>query len=648
MKEAGEHRFLKRIKQDSLHVGLYHRGKKNGFGVVDYFAPRLLLQAGYFIDNQLNGLGSQIIGEGTMASRYLGSFKNGIPQSFGILATQTSVYRGYFRDGELHGFGILVEKDGCRRAGRFKARQLHGYAEITDGNRQYKYTGLMVDNLQHGVGEETIGKESYQGYFLFGKRQGIGLMKRKQLEYIGGWKEGSRTGFGTEKFEGQYEYFGSFLHGHKEGICEVTYADGTVYIGQIKANRKTGFGRQSLGKENYIGYWRNDKRHGLGFYKDQAGQTFFGQWREDSYIPHRGFNLQNQQESNLGGFSGRNRGQDTSRSYQNTGTEISYVLDDDEATPEFFSAAASRIIEIDQRLTGEKIKINEQFANFSAKFPSDKKTLDNACREIDLLTQNSEKEFEYMLNIFTMSAQKHGIDIFEVKQKLAAFPANRPTRRISEDPYHTPALKAVSRNNRLDISEEKLLEGLVKGGEPEDYFTLNKPNNSEAAIFETLLKDRKDSSHSRSPKHSLDHSSHHLKFRPEDSLLDSPRNILADFDGRYTSPRYKEVAVESTNPLQKENPFAEPLHQRSAPNDEPRPNPTPNVLKDISESLKSNKEQAAASSYAIPKGSEADQFLKENPASLHQKSAAQLAAKKKEVEQRLAAIEASLSKLNAY
>lgn len=645
MSEEKDHHFLRRVKSTSLHIALYRDGKKNGFGMVDYFAPRLQLSIGYFVNNKLNGLGSQVVGEGSAASRYLGSFRHNFPHGFGILATQNMVYRGYFENGDPQGFGIIIDKEGCRRIGSFKKRSMNGYGEIINPSKQYRFSGLLMDNVQHGGGEESLGKETFLGFFAFGKRHGIGHMKRKELEYIGSWKDGSRTGYGSEKVEGLYDYFGSFVNGHKEGICEISYPDKTVYIGQIKGNRKTGFGKQSLGKEVYIGYWRNDRRHGLGYYKDQKGQTFFGQWREDCYISQRGLVLHTLDESQIRTHY-KQPSHDASQITPNTLSEISYMVDDDEATPEFFSTAASRIIEIDQKLTGARIRMKEQYTSLqSLKFKVDKRLLDTAATEIELLSQNAQKEFDYMLEVFSISSQKHGFDIFEAKQKLAAFPADRATRRISEDPYNTPALKPVSRTSRPEeVPGVKVLDDLVKDIGNENYFTLDNREKSEVAIFEHLLKDRKDSSQSKSAKQSGENSLRNTKPRVDESFADPFTKFLPEIEDKHQPADHKEIAAHSEN-LLREDHFSEAQKTYPASN-VLQPSYSQNILSNISDSVKPNKEFYQSPPATPQKG--ADQTVKQSQASLQGKSFDELAAKKKEVEARLAAIEASLTKLNAY
>ena len=94
---------------------------------------------------------------------------------------------------------------------------------------------MIVNDLPHGCGSERLSGgpsvEKYHGFFVLGRRHGIGQILRQDFEYEGYWREGHRTGYGKESYKTDYTYFGTFIKGVKEGIGEVIYRDGSEYVG---------------------------------------------------------------------------------------------------------------------------------------------------------------------------------------------------------------------------------------------------------------------------------------------------------------------------------------------------------------------------------------------------------------------------------
>lgn len=605
-----EHKFLQRMKPTSQHVGLYQNGKKEGFGLVNYHEPRLLLQLGYFTSNQLHGLGLQISGNGEKVSSYLGTFDYGVPNKFGQMAKNNGVYKGHIKEGQPFGRGLFTDSRGFQRLGTFTDGTMNGYAEITEELSAYKYCGLVAEDVPHGSGTETVGSETFRGYFCFGKRHGVGEMRLGKSVYKGTWKDGVKTGYGYEIQKDRFSYFGSFINGVKSGICEITYPDGTIYLGQISGCRKDGFGKQSLNDELYIGYWKNDKRHGIGFYRNPKGQTYFGQWREDQYKSQRGVELTEAKKSTS------RIDQDSSSRLSQKPSELSYLIDDDEATPEFFDEATKRIIEMDEKLTGEKIKIDQMFSNLDTNFATDKRVMDAAKKEIELRCLNAQKEFDYMFDIFCVTCQKYGIDIFDAKQKIGKYPVTKLTEQKKELLSPVSIFKQQSSKNKSsskkkqdasqlsDFKPPKISEVQLSGADEAGYFTLDKQEKSEAGVFEALLRDRKDSSHermSRKQSYNLQHSQ--SMFKQDDSMHEIKGLILNDLTNKDTvkpSGKNEQKSGERDyfndsfsnqpreSPPKKEAPFAKMIQNFNLPPPLARPQASVSVMSRVQESMRSD------------------------------------------------------------
>lgn len=677
MAEDQEHKFLQRLKATSQHVGLYLNGRKDGFGMVNYFEPRLLLQIGYFTNNLLHGLGMQIAGNDDKASSYLGTFDYGVPNKFGQIAKHNGVYKGHISEGVPHGIGCFLDNKGFERIGTFIDGAMNGYAEITEENSTYRYFGLVSDDMPHGSGTESTGTGIFKGYFCFGKRHGVGELNQGNLIYRGTWKDGVKTGYGYETLKDRYAYFGSFINGVKTGICDITYPDGTNYIGQIKTCRKEGFGKQVLNDEIYIGYWKHDRRHGIGFYKNTKGQTFFGQWREDQYKPQRGVELTGTKKS----YSKIDH--DLSSRLSPKPSEISYLVDDDEATPEFFEESTKRIIEIDEKITGEKIKIDQLYSNLDTNFSTDKRIVDTAKKEIELRCGNAEKEFKYMLETFEVACQKYGIDIFDAKQKLEKYPISCPTEKNSENERTAPVFSLQPKkklsskykkqdNSQLSDFKPAQVSDVVNFSPVEaDYFTLDKRDKSEAGVFESLLQQRKDSSNDKpSPKHNDTHQIN-SSFKHEDSINEIKGLILKDLTNKDANSRYdgksdirqNEVASNNSrlskptaaNSVSKNNtPFSKMIQTFDLPPPLTRPQASVSVMSRVQESMKSDYSELNEDSRSMSRSqlsSLQSRRLERQLAKTSQDSSAKgtestfdrLSTKRREIDSRISAIDHTLN-----
>ena len=126
--------------------------------------------------------------------------------------TEQLVYNGNFKDGDFFGFGVLKP----------------------------------VDNLSE-----------YSGYFLKGKKHGIGLLKEsKTLE--------------------ETELVAEFLEGKPHGICKIETNSGEIYIGNLRYGIKDGLGYQSfIDGSSYFGDWKNGERTGFGI-TVQNGSVYKG------------------------------------------------------------------------------------------------------------------------------------------------------------------------------------------------------------------------------------------------------------------------------------------------------------------------------------------------------------------------------------
>jgi hypothetical protein len=66
-----------------------------------------------------------------------------------------------------------------------------------------------------------------------------------------------------------------------EGFGHYIWGDGREYIGYYKNDKKHGFGKYTWpDKRKYIGYWENGKQHGYGRYIMKNGSAQIGVWQK--------------------------------------------------------------------------------------------------------------------------------------------------------------------------------------------------------------------------------------------------------------------------------------------------------------------------------------------------------------------------------
>ncbi|RNF26672.1 uncharacterized protein Tco025E_01070 [Trypanosoma conorhini] len=147
--------------------------------------------------------------------------------------------------------------------------------------------------------------EVYEGDWVYGKKEGLGVYQWTDRAYWGMWKGGKREGEGVICTRDGYRYEGGWLNDKRDGVGSALYPDGTQYHGGWKEDMRSGEGVFTytngvvlLGTWNddtlsstvtahypdgssYIGAWSHDCRHGKGRYIDAPGNSFEGTWEMD-------------------------------------------------------------------------------------------------------------------------------------------------------------------------------------------------------------------------------------------------------------------------------------------------------------------------------------------------------------------------------
>ena len=153
---------------------------------------------------------------------------------------------------------------------------------------QNKYLGeLSSDNEREGYGKISyFGGDSYEGYWLKGKRHGKGLYSYKYGGYyLGNFINDLPSGAGFKVFNSGNVYTGEFFEGKKQGQGEMVFKNGDKFEGNWDNDDMHGHGKYTWSSgDYYIGNFVRDKREGDGTLHLITGEIVEGVWKDGALI----------------------------------------------------------------------------------------------------------------------------------------------------------------------------------------------------------------------------------------------------------------------------------------------------------------------------------------------------------------------------
>ncbi len=179
----------------------------------------------------------------------------------------------------VNGEGVYLFANGAKYTGQFKDSKPNGkglYNFPPEHKTYVSYEGDFVDGKQEGVGKFIDKKGNvYEGDVKAGKRDGKGKMTYANGSvYEGEWSQNKKHGKGkyniiTKNGKPYGVYEGTFVNNIRETAegdsAKFSYASGKVYVGEFKANRAHGFGRETYKGKTYIGpFVKGKKQTGEG------------------------------------------------------------------------------------------------------------------------------------------------------------------------------------------------------------------------------------------------------------------------------------------------------------------------------------------------------------------------------------------------
>ena len=151
------------------------------------------------------------------------------------------------------------------------------------------YTGYVLDGKPEDPNGTFVYDDDYGTYvggWKDGVRSGQGTATWSDEVYVGEWRDGQRTGQGTSTFENGDVYSGEWKDNKYNGQGTYTWPDGRKYVGEWRDGQRTGQGSFTYANGDvYSGEWKDDKRDGYGTVYDADGKiTKQGQWKDGEFV----------------------------------------------------------------------------------------------------------------------------------------------------------------------------------------------------------------------------------------------------------------------------------------------------------------------------------------------------------------------------
>ncbi|TGK18869.1 MORN repeat-containing protein [Leptospira kmetyi] len=163
-----------------------------------------------------------------------------------------------------NGFGKLRFSDGATYTGNFEQFQFHGFGIFHHPKGDF-YQGGWLFGKKNGKGVyEYADKSKYEGEFLENKKQGVGVFTWPggETSLKANFFQGEPEGPGELTVAGGIKLFGVYRKGVIfDGKGIYIYKDGTKYIGEWKSGKRSGFGTYLDADGNIlkIGTWKEDE-----------------------------------------------------------------------------------------------------------------------------------------------------------------------------------------------------------------------------------------------------------------------------------------------------------------------------------------------------------------------------------------------------
>ena len=154
-------------------------------------------------------------------------------------------------------------------------------------------------------GHQTINHKNgtYEGNVSWGTPSGKGkLTYASGSVYVGDFASGQRQGTGVFRTNKGDVYEGQWKNDRFDGNGKLTFADGSRYEGSFKEGKRHGTGTQIYADgRQYTGAWLDDKKNGNGTYTLKNGSKYTGPFKDD-FAEGEGTIVNSRGDKYVGGF----------------------------------------------------------------------------------------------------------------------------------------------------------------------------------------------------------------------------------------------------------------------------------------------------------------------------------------------------------
>jgi hypothetical protein len=186
---------------------------------------------------------------GTTKEIYKGEFYNGKPHGFGELYTPTNEANAPNSGLETVTRGNTIAGVGGNSATQNNNATYASDPSLLQKETYIQYVGGFQEGQKHGYGRAIYPDGSiYMGEWLNNLPHGKGKLKSLNTTegqdefYDGDWKAGQMDGLGMQRWRDGTTYQGGFTNGRKHGKGVFSWPDGNKYEGGYKEDLRDGFG----------------------------------------------------------------------------------------------------------------------------------------------------------------------------------------------------------------------------------------------------------------------------------------------------------------------------------------------------------------------------------------------------------------------
>lgn len=192
--------------------------------------------------------------EGKSFGTYRGDMKDGNPHGSGTIDFDYgATFQGKFVHGYPSGYGTYIYEDGSRVSGEWSWGFTDASLDSSRNGTDLFYVGMFCDDEACGYGEVTMEKcGTFYGEFYDGNVDGYGVyVYERPMPQSQPTMEGDNWKTVYDSYKHDHRYNGLTLNGLWQGFGIGVMSNGNYYVGEIRNEFRSGYGRLYVGGNVY-------------------------------------------------------------------------------------------------------------------------------------------------------------------------------------------------------------------------------------------------------------------------------------------------------------------------------------------------------------------------------------------------------------